>query len=105
VVAATLELADLAATGALPEHAEGLVDLLVQAEAAEVALLFKEQTDGSCRLSVRTRDGGVDATALVATWGGGGHVRAAGATIGLPVAAARAVVLPLAAGLAAAVRR
>jgi phosphoesterase RecJ-like protein len=105
VVAATLELADLEAAGALPEHSEGLVDLLVQAEEAEVALLLKEQEDGSSRLSVRTRDGGVDATALVAGWGGGGHLRAAGATIGLPPAAAWAAVLPQAIALARDVRR
>jgi phosphoesterase RecJ-like protein len=105
IVAATLELADLAAAAALPEHSEGLVDLLVQAEMAEVALLFKEQEGGSTRLSVRTRDGGVDATAITADWGGGGHVRAAGATIGLPVEAARAAVLPQALVLARGVRR
>ena len=105
VVAATLELADLEAAGALPEHSEGLVDLLVQAEEAEVALLLKEQEDGSSRLSVRTKDGGVDATALVAGWGGGGHLRAAGATIGLPPAAAWAAVLPQAIALARDVRR
>jgi bifunctional oligoribonuclease and PAP phosphatase NrnA len=105
VVTAILALDDLAAAGALPEHSEGLVDLLVQAEEAEVALLFKEQDDGTCRLSVRTKDGGVDATALVADWGGGGHRRAAGATIELPVAKARAVVLPAALDLAGGVRR
>jgi nanoRNase/pAp phosphatase (c-di-AMP/oligoRNAs hydrolase) len=54
---------------------------------------------------VRTREGGVDATAITADWGGGGHVRAAGATIGLPVEAARAAVLPQALVLARGVRR
>ena len=104
VIASTLELTDLAACGALPEHSEGLVDLLVQAETAEVALLLKEQ-DESSRLSIRTKAGGVDATVLAATWGGGGHIRAAGATIPLPLAAARAVVLPAAIALARGVRR
>jgi bifunctional oligoribonuclease and PAP phosphatase NrnA len=105
VVTASLELADLAAAAALPEHSEGLVDLLVQAEEAEIALLFKEQEGDACRLSVRTKDGGVDATALVAAWGGGGHRRAAGATIELPLAAARSAVLPAALDLARGVRR
>lgn len=104
VVAATLELTDLAASGALPEHSEGLVDLLVQVESAEVAVLLKEQGE-STRLSIRTKAGGVDATALAATWGGGGHTRAAGATIPLPLAEARAAVLPAAIALARGVRR
>ena len=104
VVVSTLELADLADCGALPEHSEGLVDLLVQAEAAEVAVLLKEGEE-STRLSVRTKQGGVDATALAAAWGGGGHARAAGATIALPLAAAREAVLPAAVALARGVRR
>ena len=104
VVASTMELADLAATGALSEHSEGIVDLLAQSEAAEVALLLKEKGPET-RLSVRTRPGGVDATLLCGTWGGGGHARAAGASLPLPLAEARAAVLPVAERLARAVAR
>jgi phosphoesterase RecJ-like protein len=104
VVGSTLELEDLAATGALPEHSEGIIDLLAQSATAEVALLLKEQPDGT-RLSVRTKPGGVDATVLCGTWGGGGHARAAGASLPLPLAEARAAVLPVAERMARAVRR
>jgi phosphoesterase RecJ-like protein len=104
VVASTLELADLAATGALSEHSEGIIDLLAQSESAEVALLLKEK-EGETRLSVRTKSGGVDATILCGTWGGGGHARAAGASLLLPLAEARAAVLPVAERLAKAVVR
>lgn len=104
VVASSLELADLAATGALSEHSEGIIDLLAQSEAAEVALLLKEK-GAETRLSVRTKPGGVDATALCGTWGGGGHARAAGASLPLPLADARATVLPVAERMARAVRR
>jgi len=104
VVASTLELADLAATGALSEHSEGIIDLLAQSESAEVALLLKEK-EGETRLSVRTKAGGVDATILCGTWGGGGHARAAGASLLLPLAEARAAVLPVAERLAKAVVR
>ena len=76
---------DLEATGALPAHSEGIIDLLAQSETAEVAMLLKEQDDGTTRLSVRTKPGGVDATVLTGTFGGGGHARAAGATIALPL--------------------
>jgi phosphoesterase RecJ-like protein len=105
VVWSVLRLGDLAATGAIPAHSEGIIDLLAQAEAAEVALLLKEQEDGTTRLSVRTKPGGVDATVLTGAFGGGGHARAAGATVGRPVDAAVAPVLELAARLAAEVRR
>jgi phosphoesterase RecJ-like protein len=96
--------ADLAATGAIPPHSEGIIDLLAQSEEAEVAILFKESGEGT-RLSVRTKPGGVDATVLTGAFGGGGHARAAGATIADPVAIARPKVLAEAARLVAAVRR
>lgn len=104
VVASAMELADLAATGARSEHSEGIIDLLAQSETAEVALLLKEK-DGETRLSVRTRPGGVNAADLCATWGGGGHERAAGASLPMPLAEARVAVLPVAERLARAVVR
>jgi phosphoesterase RecJ-like protein len=55
-------------------------------------VLFKE-TGPQTRISVRTREGGVDATVLCGLFGGGGHARAAGATLELPVAVARPTVL------------
>jgi phosphoesterase RecJ-like protein len=97
----TLTQADLAAAGADPSDAEGLIDLLGQAQGAEVAVLFKE-VGQQTRLSVRTREGGVDATALCGHFGGGGHARASGATVDLPAADARPAVLAEAERLVAA---
>jgi phosphoesterase RecJ-like protein len=104
VVSSTLELADLVAAGAGSEEAEGLIDLISQAQDAEVAILFKEAA-GETRISVRTRDGGVDATVLTGTFGGGGHARAAGATVHLPPVEARPIVLARAVELARVVER
>ena len=104
IVWSTLADADLAETGTQPAHSEGIIDLLAQAEDAEVAILFKEDSRGT-RLSVRTKPGGVDATVLTGTFGGGGHARAAGATIALPVAEAQPAVLAEATRLVADVRR
>ncbi|HLX35063.1 MAG TPA: DHH family phosphoesterase [Candidatus Limnocylindrales bacterium] len=81
IVWSTLRTADHAETGALPSHSEGIIDLLSQSETAEVAILFKEVDASSTRVSVRTRDGGLDATRLTGAFGGGGHARAAGATV------------------------
>jgi phosphoesterase RecJ-like protein len=104
LVWSTLELADLEASGADPAESEGLVDLLGQSKTSEASILFKEDGD-STRVSVRTRDGGVDATVLTGSFGGGGHARAAGATVPLPLEEARRAVLARAALLVAAVER
>jgi phosphoesterase RecJ-like protein len=105
VIWSTLLAADLADTDAIPAHSEGIIDLLAQSETAEVSMLLKEQEDGTTRLSVRTKPGGVDATVLTGTWGGGGHARAAGATIPLGLEEAVPVVRDVAGRLAAEVRR
>ena len=105
LVWSTLRSGDLEASGAIPAHSEGIIDLLAQAETAEVSMLFKEQEDGTTRLSVRTKPGGVDATVLTGMFGGGGHARAAGATVSLPLAEAIAAVRAVAEPMAALVRR
>ena len=104
IIWSTILEADLTATRADPAHSEGLIDLLAQSERAEIAIIFKE-VGAATRISVRTKDGGVDATALTGRFGGGGHARAAGATIALPVAEARPVVLAEAEPLVAALGR
>jgi phosphoesterase RecJ-like protein len=104
VVWSTLTDADLASTGTSAAHSEGIIDLLSQSEEAEVAILFKEQGSAT-RISVRTKPGGVDATVLTGAFGGGGHARAAGATVAQPLSVARDSVLTEARRLADAVGR
>lgn len=83
---------DLRVTGARPAHSEGLIDLLSQSATAQVVILFKE-LENETRISVRTKDSGVDATVLTGSFGGGGHARAAGARIPRPLDEARPLVL------------
>ena len=104
IVHTSLFDADLIAAGAIPAHSEGIIDLLAQAEEAEIAIVFKEAGPAT-RISVRTKPGGVDATVLTGAFGGGGHARAAGATIAQPVAEARPLVLAEAERLVVAVAR
>jgi phosphoesterase RecJ-like protein len=104
IVWSSLTEADIAATGAERAHSEGIIDLLSQAEAAEVAILFK-QAGNATRVSVRTKPGGVDATVLTGKFGGGGHARAAGASIDAPLLEARPPVLAEATKLVAALAR
>jgi phosphoesterase RecJ-like protein len=105
VIWSTLLATDVAEIGALSAHSEGIIDLLSQSEAAEVAILFKEAGPNLTRISVRTKPGGVDATVLTGAFGGGGHARAAGASVASDVPEARVAVLAEATRLAGAVRR
>lgn len=105
VIHSCITTADLAATGTDSSHSEGLIDLLAQSETAEVAILFKEAGPEATRISVRTKPGGVDATVLTGAFGGGGHARAAGATVTAPLDEARGRVLREAVRLADAVTR
>jgi bifunctional oligoribonuclease and PAP phosphatase NrnA len=93
LVWATLMEDDLAATGASSADAEGLSDLLSQSATGQLIILFKQDTPERTRISVRTKEGGLDATVLTGAFGGGGHARAAGATVLLPLAEAQAAVL------------
>ncbi|MGC8633795.1 MAG: DHH family phosphoesterase [Candidatus Limnocylindrales bacterium] len=92
LVWSTLTQGDLAATGGVPAYSEGIIDLLAQAKSGQIVLLLKEH-GAETRVSIRTPDGGPDATVLAARWGGGGHARASGATVPQPLEAAIPVVL------------
>ncbi|HEX5240414.1 MAG TPA: DHHA1 domain-containing protein, partial [Candidatus Limnocylindrales bacterium] len=105
IINSALRMADLEATGTDSSHSEGIIDLLAQSETAEVAILFKEQDAATTRVSVRTKPGGVDATVLTGRFGGGGHARAAGATVEAPLPEAEQRVVAEAERLVAAVRR
>ena len=73
---------DLAQAGALEEDLSGLVEQIARSKGMRVALLFSGAT-GPVKVSCRTSASApsVDASAVMAAFGGGGHVRAAGALI------------------------
>jgi phosphoesterase RecJ-like protein len=81
--AITLEM--LEQTGADMMESEGVIDELQSIDTMEVALLFKENSPGVTKVSVRTREP-LDATTICAPFGGGGHRRAAGAELNEPLA-------------------
>lgn len=83
---------DYAATGTGPVDAEGLTDLVSQSASGQLIIVFR-QAGPNTKISVRTRDGGYDATVLTGLFGGGGHARAAGATIEKPIDEAMPLVL------------
>jgi len=70
--------------GAQMEETEGIIDVLQSLDTMECALLFKEEAQRLCKVSVRTR-GALAAYSLVADVGGGGHFRAAGAEVHMTI--------------------
>lgn len=68
---------DLALFGVTIEEIEGLIDVLRRPAEAEVALVLKQDPDGTLRGSCRAK-GAVDVAAVCAGLGGGGHQFAAG---------------------------
>ena len=85
---------DLETSGAREEDISGLVEQVARSSGMRVALLFNEQS-GVVKLSCRTSqwEPSVDASALMARFGGGGHVRAAGAIVTGPLGDVRERVL------------
>jgi bifunctional oligoribonuclease and PAP phosphatase NrnA len=74
-----LLLDDLEATGVAVDETEKLIDLVRSTRPAEVAAMFKEQADGTYRVSLRSK-GPTSVGAIARANGGGGHELAAGFT-------------------------
>ncbi|MEK7862766.1 MAG: DHHA1 domain-containing protein, partial [Chloroflexota bacterium] len=86
---------DFADAGARDEDISGLVEQVARSHGTRVALLFNAQADGMVKVSCRTSAWApaVDAAALMARFGGGGPVRAAGALIRGDLASVRDAIL------------
>lgn len=79
-IASIITAQDMADCHALPKHLEGIVAQLRSTKGVDVAVLIYENADGTYKVSMRT-NGTVDVSAICVKHGGGGHVRAAGATM------------------------
>jgi phosphoesterase RecJ-like protein len=66
---------------------DSVLDPLRSLEGVEVVCLLKERFDGTVKCSLRAR-GDVDVQQVVASFGGGGHKKAAGATLRMTLAEA-----------------
>jgi phosphoesterase RecJ-like protein len=71
---------DLQATGATADDLDGIVRYPVNLEGIEVGLLFKQLSDKCYKVSFRSNDY-IDVADVASEFNGGGHIRAAGATI------------------------
>ena len=69
--------------GAESEDFEGLVEHARSIQGTEVAMLFRETPEGETKISFRS-NGLADVNKLAREFGGGGHVKAAGAKVSAP---------------------
>lgn len=76
----TIDDDDMKATGAIHEDLEGIVNYPRNIQGVEVGLLFKVINENAVKASMRS-NGNVDVASIAQSFGGGGHVRAAGARI------------------------
>lgn len=89
VTVPTKEYKELAA---VPDDLENIVDYPRSISGVKVALLFRETKANTTKVSFRS-NGPVDVNALARRFGGGGHVRAAGALVAGSLESVRAEVL------------
>lgn len=79
--------------GLKPEDSEGLIDLIRAVDGVEVAVFFEELKDGTIRVSMRSKNPQVNVCDIAKSFGGGGHVMAAGIRMDGSLESARTRVL------------
>jgi phosphoesterase RecJ-like protein len=87
--------AQLRESGAASEQADGAIDQLNTVRGQELAILFKEAGPRLTKVSLRSRDR-IDVAEMAARFGGGGHRRAAGVEMAMPLQEAKRKVLKVA---------
>ena len=75
--------ADMAEARALDEDFDGIINYARNVEGVELAILVRQTADGKWKASCRSADS-VSCASLMRGFGGGGHERAAGATLDIP---------------------
>jgi phosphoesterase RecJ-like protein len=70
--------------GAGPEDVDGFTDFVRSVRGVEVAIMFFEKSDGTCRINFRSK-GRYTINQLAKEFGGGGHAFAAGAVVHAPL--------------------
>jgi bifunctional oligoribonuclease and PAP phosphatase NrnA len=88
----SISQAQLRDSGATTDQADSAIDQLNTVRGQELAILFKEAGPRLTKVSIRSRDQ-VDSAELAAKFGGGGHRRAAGIEMTMPLHEAEGKVL------------
>lgn len=89
----TLTMAMKKSVGYQPGDSEGLVDVMRGIDEVVACVFFEEISDGTVRVSTRSKTAEVNVSELCGLFGGGGHILAAGARLDGPIEEARAKVV------------
>ena len=89
----TVTQAMIRATGAEDEATDEVVRMMQRIAGVRALVLFKERSDGTTKISLRSKPP-INVALLAQRWGGGGHAQASGATLLMPPSAAVIEVLP-----------
>ncbi len=76
-----------------PDDSEGLIDLIRGVKGVLVAAFFEELEGGKIRVSMRSKNKGVNVCDVASQFGGGGHALAAGIRMAGPISEAKNKVL------------
>jgi len=76
-----------------PDDSEGLIDMIRSVKGVRVAVFFEELHDGKIRVSMRSKDKGINVCDVATAFGGGGHALAAGIRMPGPLAEVKPKVL------------
>lgn len=76
-----------------PDDSEGLIDLIRGVKGVLVAVFFEELDGGKIRVSMRSKDKGINVCDVATQFGGGGHALAAGIRMAGPIVDAKMKVL------------
>jgi phosphoesterase RecJ-like protein len=80
VIWAYLLQSDFIEAGATEDETEGIINQLRSIRGGKIAVLFKETTENSVKISLRSRNG-TDVSEVARQFGGGGHKLASGCTV------------------------
>ncbi len=80
MIATVITRAEMDRYQVMPRHLEGIVSQMRNTKGVEAAVFLYENEEGSWKLSLRS-NGKVNVAEIAVRHGGGGHVRAAGATM------------------------
>jgi phosphoesterase RecJ-like protein len=67
-------------TGAIKDDTDGLVNMVRKLSNVEVSIMLREEENSDIKVSLRSKNY-VDVSEIALKYGGGGHIRASGATI------------------------
>lgn len=87
-----ISLAEMERSGGLEEDCEGIVNYALGIDGVEVALFFRELSDGRYRVSLRSK-GHVNVASIAEKFGGGGHNCASGCALAGPLPTALEMIL------------